>query len=93
MLSSKLEWPIANPLWAASLNPLITNPANAIHIIKDMKLINGATQFNHELGHMMNGWFLVDIQGAATIFRSQPLNALTLTLTSNAIVTVSIGVF
>lgn len=93
MLSSKLEWPIANPIWAASINPLLTNPLNSAHILENIHLINGVTTINHALGHMMNGWFLVDIQGAASIFRSQPLNALTLTLTSNAAVNVSIGVF
>lgn len=41
----------------------------------------------------MQGWFLVDIQGPATIYSSAPFNNLTLTLTSNTAVTVSIGVF
>jgi hypothetical protein len=92
-LSPKLDWLIANPLWAASLNPVIANPLNSISIIPNINLISGPNVINHKLGHAMNGWFLVDIQGIASIYRSAPFNNLTLTLTSNASVIVSIGVF
>jgi hypothetical protein len=56
-------------------------------------LINGTTIINHGLGKMQQGWFIVDINGAATIYRSQPLNDKTLILNSSAAVIVSIGVF
>lgn len=92
-LSSKLDWPIANPIWATTLNTLLANPINSAHILENIVLKSGANTINHGLGHEMNGWFLTDIQGAATIYRSSPLNDLNLTLTSNAPVTVSIGVF
>ncbi len=92
-LSSNLPWERMNPLLASSLNPLLANPTNSISIISNVRLIAGTNIVNHLLGHMMNGWFLVDIQGIATIYRSAPMNNLTLTLTASAPVTVSLGVF
>jgi hypothetical protein len=91
-LSNKLEWELANPLWAQALNPIIASPLSSSRIIT-ASLINGATIINHGLGRLMQGWFIVDINGAATIYRSQPLNTTTLTLTSNAAVIAKIGVF
>lgn len=92
-LSSKLDWSFANVIWAQSLNPLIVNPLNNIQILSNISLITGPNIINHGLGHMMNGWILTDIQGIATIYRSSSLNSSTLTLTSSANVTCSIGVF
>lgn len=79
--------------WSSDLNPLLANPLNNVQIIPNISLINGATVINHKLGKNMQGWFLVDQQGPATIYRSAPMNSLTLTLTSSAAVVVSIGVF
>ena len=92
-LSPKLDWSLANPQWAASLNPILNNPTNTSMILKNQPLINGVTIINHGLGRLMQGWIITDINGAATIYRSAPFNNKTLTLTSNAIVTVSIEVF
>jgi hypothetical protein len=92
-LSTKLTWEAANPLWAQSLNPVIANPTNNIQIISNFPLKTGVNIINHMLGHTLIGWFLTDIQGIADIYRSAPFNALTLTLTVSAPVTVSIGVF
>lgn len=92
-LSTKLPWEAANPLWAQSLNPVIANPSNNIQIIQNFPLKAGVNVINHKLGHTLNGWFLTDIQGIATYFRSAPLNDLTLTLTVSAPVLASIGVF
>lgn len=92
-LSSKLEWELANPIWASTLNPIIAAPQSSALILKGVPLANGVTTINHRLGRTMQGWNIIDINGAATIYRSQPLNDLTLTLTSNAAVTVSIEVF
>lgn len=91
-LSSNLPWEMANPKWAAQLNPIIASPLSLVSIIQ-ATLINGSTTINHGLGRPLQGWFLTDVNGAATIYRSQPFNDKTLTLTSSAVVTVSIGVF
>lgn len=93
LLSPKLSWDLANPLWASSLNPVLSNPLNNINLIQNIPLIIGKNIINHKLGQMMQGWFVVDVQGIATLYRSAPLNDLTLTLTSSAVVTISLGVF
>lgn len=92
-LSSNLKWESANSLWASILNPVIANPLNNASILKDVQLVVGSNILNHKLGRQMTGWFITDIQGASTLYRSAPFNSLTLTLTSSAIVTCSIGVF
>lgn len=93
MLSPKLDWEIANPIWASTLNPFLNNLLNQVQILKNVPLISGETVLNHKLGRVMNGWFLIDVQGPATIYRSAPFNKYSLSLTSSAAVTVSIGVF
>lgn len=92
-LSSKLDWELMNPILASVLNPIISSPLSSASLLKNVALINGITVVQHKLGRLMQGWFIVDQNGAAQIFRSAPLNNLTLTLTSDAIVTVSLGVF
>jgi hypothetical protein len=42
---------------------------------------------------MMQGWMITDINAAAAIYRSAPLNNLTLTLNASAACIVNIGVF
>lgn len=79
--------------WTSQLNPLLANMLTQGSLLKDISLINGATTFNHYLGAQMTGWILVDQNALASIYRSEPLNSTTLTLTSDAIVTVSLWVF
>jgi hypothetical protein len=79
--------------WKAQLDPVLNNPMTSMAILENVQLINGVTVINHRLGQKQQGWVLVDQQGPASIYRSAPLNDLTLTLTSSAAVTVSIGVF
>jgi hypothetical protein len=81
--------------WAAQLNPLISSPTNSIRVLHNVQLTSGNNVINHLLGQTMQGWFITDIQGVASIYRpsTAPFNALTLTLNSSAAVTVSIGVF
>lgn len=79
--------------WATQLNPMLSNPLNSVLILKNIALINGVTIVNHLLSRTQQGWFLTDINAAATIYRSQPFNSQTLTLTSDAACTVNIGVY
>lgn len=92
-LSSNLPWDLAANRWAQQINPFLANPLNGVQILKDIKLISGSNTIQHLLGQLQQGWFLVDIQGVATIYRSAPFNKFNLTLTSSAPVTVSIGVY
>lgn len=92
-LSNKLDWESANPLWASALNPVIANPLNTSRVLPNVALVVGSNIINHGLGRTLQGWFFTDIQGPGTIYRSAPFNASTLTLTSDAAVTVNLGVF
>ena len=92
MLPKKLPLDMMQTKWASEIDPMLSNPMNSVSIIKAV-LINGATVINHKLGKMQQGWFLVDVDGPATINRSKPFNDKTLTLTSTAAVNVLIGVF
>lgn len=92
-LSAKLDWELANPIWAQALNTLLAAPLSSMSLLKDVHLINGITTFPHKLGRLQRGWIIVDINGAAQIYRNAPLNASSLTLTSNAAVIATIGVF
>jgi len=79
--------------WKSILDPLLANPLNNISVLENVSLIAGANTINHLLGRMMQGWLILDINGAATIYRSEPMSDITLTLTSSANVTVNLGVF
>lgn len=92
-LSPKLKWETANTIWSSVLNPVIQNPMNSMQILDNLSLVSGVNIINHKLGRMMQGWFVIDIQGIATLYRSSPFNDKTLTLTVSAPVVVSLGVF
>jgi hypothetical protein len=79
--------------WKSILDPLLANPLNGASFLNNISLASGVNIINHKLGKNQQGWFLTDIQGPATIYRSAPFNSLTLTLTSSAAVIVSIGVY
>jgi hypothetical protein len=79
--------------WANKLNPLLDKPLNNSLLIPGVVLSVGDNVINHRLGRKLQGWMLVDINGAATIYRAAPKNNLTLTLNSSAAVTVDLVVF
>lgn len=79
--------------WKSILDPFLKNTLNDVSTLPDIDLSTGSNVINHMLSQKQQGWFLVDIQGAATVYRSAPFNDKTLTLTSDADVTVSIGVY
>jgi hypothetical protein len=79
--------------WTSELNPLLAVSLTQGSLLPNVKLVNGVNTFNHYLGKQLTGWFIVDQNASASIFRSAPLNSQTLTLTSSALVTVSLWVF
>ncbi len=91
-LTANKELSLLQTSWQKSLNPLLANPITQGFTLR-APLINGVTVVNHLLGRRMQGWLIADVDGAATIYRSAPLNDLTLTLTSSAAVNVEIYVF
>jgi hypothetical protein len=60
--------------WSSDLNPLIANPVNSVNVLKNISLKIGSNVINHKLGRNMQGWFITDIDGVATIYRSAPMN-------------------
>lgn len=96
MLPQKLPLDLMQTKWATELNPLIANPLTQGQLLTGQVLINGVTVVNHGLGRKLQGWFIVGINAAATVYDTQATNQmpqLTLNLTSNAAATVSIWVF
>lgn len=79
--------------WKSVLDPIIALPWNSGVLVKNYELIDGLNVLNHGLGRVPQGWIIADINGAAEIYRSAAFNSLTLSLTSNAAVTVSLLVF
>lgn len=81
--------------WASTLNPVIANDLINGLQLTGKALINGTTTMNHTLGRKMVGWFVTDIDGVASIYkpRTAAFNEKTLTLVSNAAVTVNIWVY
>lgn len=79
--------------WKSILDPVIKNPLNGVSILKNVSLRIGETKIPHLLSEKQQGWFIVDVNGAANIYRSKPLESAYLYLTSDAAVVVSLGVF
>lgn len=79
--------------WKSILDPFLADPFVNGQILTGIVLINGVTVINHKLNRLQQGWVLVDQNAAANIFRSQSFNSSTLTLTSDALVTVNLWVF
>ena len=79
--------------WSSELNPVLDNPSLKTSLLKNISLSTGVNVINHLLGRTQQGWRIVDINGAAQIYRSAPFNNLTLTLTSDANVMISLEVF
>lgn len=95
-LPQQLKWEDADNKWAAMLNPILTNPFTRGILLNNVALANGTTVVNHLLGRKLQGWVIVGINGAATIYDNQAANLmpeLTLSLTSNAAVTANLWVF
>lgn len=94
LLSSKLEWPLANPRWASVLNPILSLPFLSGNQIDDVILVaNTPKVINHLLQRMPQGWMLTDNNSNAVVWRSAALNDLTITLEASANTTVSFWIF
>jgi hypothetical protein len=92
-LSKSLTWNLASTRWASTLNNVLANPLTNPVIIEEIKLVTGENTINHTIGRQLQGWFLTDLNAPVSVYRSQPLNPLTLTLTSSGPATCNIVVF
>ncbi len=80
--------------WATQLDPVIEKPIVQGQLLEGISLIVGTNVINHKLGRKLQGWMIVDIDGIAEIYRTNPTQMpnLTLSLISDAAVTVSLWV-
>jgi hypothetical protein len=79
--------------WKAQLDPILAEPLNDNNFLQNILVSTTPLAINHQLGRKPLGWFVVDTDGAAEIYRSAPFDPKTLTLTSTAPVTISLVVF
>jgi hypothetical protein len=95
-LSPRLSWDLANPKWAATLNPIIGNPLVNGILLKDVKVVSGANVINHTLGRDLQGYFVVMNNANVTFYDSQATNsmsALTLILNASGAAKITLYVF
>lgn len=79
--------------WASQINPLLSNPLSNGILLENITIINGVNVINHMLSRNQLGWLVSDMTTAITLFRSQPFNSKTLTLTSSGAGLISLYVF
>jgi len=82
--------------WAKQLNPVIAQPMSQGNFLTSIDLAIGDNTIPHGLNRTLQGWIIVRIGGASTIYDKQASNstpASTLVLNSSAAVTVNIFVF
>jgi hypothetical protein len=95
-LSPKLPWELANPRWAAALNPLLGNPVTAGNVLDGLVLAAGDNVINHRLQRPLQGYVVVRNNAAVTFYDKQTTNQtpqLTLVLNSSGVATISLYVF
>lgn len=92
-LPLRLPWTLASDRWATDINPVLQLPPNQGLLLKNIPLATGVNVINHLLGRNQQGWILTDMDAPVTVYRSQPFNNLTLTLTSSGNVNVSIWAY
>lgn len=81
------------PIWKSLLDPVIANQLLNGNLIISQSLVTGVNVINHLLGRQQVGWMIIDQNSSAAIYRSQPFNKLTLTLTSSAPSVVNVWCF
>lgn len=95
-LSPKLPWELANPKWAATLNPVLANPLVGGNLIQNIALAFGDNTINHGLSDKLQGYIVVMNSAAVTFYDKQSTNPrpqLTLVLNASGATRVSLYVF
>ena len=95
-LSQNKDLTLMQNKWKSILDVLLGNPSVQNIILPNVLLINGSTNVSHMLGRKLLGWRIVRQRAAAQIHDNQDSNqtpTLTLTLISNAAVSVDLEVF
>lgn len=92
-LPLRLPWKLAEDRWASDINPVINFPPNNGILLKNIAIVTGVNVINHLLQRNQQGWIVNDIDAPVTLYRSQPFNNLTLTLTSSGSANISLWVW
>lgn len=93
-LPKQLPWIQASNQWPAILNPVIANPLINGQQVDQVVLKSGVQNtIYHSLDQLPQGWFVVDANASANVFRTKPFNNKTLTLEANADVIVSVWIY
>ena len=92
-LPQKMPWELAQTKWASALDPVLRNLLIQGVLISNVNIKTGVNVINTLLGRKQIGYIITDINAAAMIYRSAPLNNLTLTLTSDADCVISLWVY
>lgn len=95
-LSPRLPWELANPKWAASLNPILANPMNTGRLIQNIVVLTGDNVINHGLGQKLQGYIVVMNNSNVTFYDRQSDNQrpeLTLILVASGDSSISLYVF
>lgn len=82
--------------WATQLNPVLALPQSKGVILTRVSLQIGDNVIDHRLDRNLQGWQLIRVRAAATIYDKQDTNQLksrTLVLNSSAAVVVDLFVF
>jgi len=77
----------------SQLDPVLANKIMQGNLLQGLTLTPGVNTYNHKLGRTPYGWFPVDLSGPAVIWRSSPLNAQTLILTSSSTATLALSLW
>lgn len=95
-LSPSLPWDLANPKWAASLNPLLANPLMNGQLLENVQLLLGFNSISHGLQRKLRGYFVVLNNAPVTFYDGQANNQmpdLTLILNASGVAKVTLYVF
>lgn len=89
-----LPFQLMQSTWSAQLNPILAMPILGGNQIDNITISSGsAAVINHLLGKVQQGWIIVDQTAPARIARIAPFNGKTLTLSSDAAVTISLWMY
>lgn len=94
--TSDLTLTLLQSNWATLLNPVLDNPIVNGQILEGVQLAVGSNTINHKLGRKLRGWWIVRQRATGSVYDTQDTNptpAVTLKLTSDAIVSVDLLVF
>jgi hypothetical protein len=79
--------------WSQQLNKILDIPMLNGISLNQVSIVTGTNVINHRLSRKQQGWFITDIDSAVSIYRSEPFNTQTLTLTSSGNAVINLWVF